>query len=476
MARSESVQWRQRLSALALSGRSIVRAWKSFLAADGSSASGPLALEDQGLPRLRQRIEDCLQAKGGAVSARARAAELGQSYLALDDKGRQRFLSLLAQDYGPDRAALARAAEAVAQADAQSFPAARQLLVKALVSPRLALLRQFNGLDQGVKFLVDLRADLLRLRHGHLEFAALEGELHDLLASWFDVGFLTLARITWNAPAALLEKLVAYEAVHEIRSWGDLKNRLDSDRRCYAFFHPAMPDEPLIFVEVALVKGLAANVQDLLDENAPAIDAERADTAIFYSISNAQAGLQGVAFGDFLIKRVVDEVGRDLPNIKTFATLSPIPGFRAWLMRGLGEGVVELSADESQALRRLAGEGDGAAALSALLERPGWSENATIAAALAPILTRQCARFLLKERRRDDPRRALDAVAHFHLTNGARVERINWLADRSKKGLVQSAGLMVNYLYRLADIEANHERYRAEGRVAAASAVRALAE
>ena len=195
----------------------------------------------------------------------------------------------------------------------------------------MTLLRQFNALPEGVKFLVDRRAELLGIAGQDAALRGLADDLRDLLANWFDIGFLELRRITWESPAALLEKLIAYEAVHEIRGWTDLKNRLEADRRCFAFFHPRMPDEPLIFVEVALVSGIAGNIHALLDEEAPIGNPQTADAAIFYSISNCQKGLVGISFGDFLIKRVADALTAELPRLKTFATLSPLPGFRAWL-------------------------------------------------------------------------------------------------------------------------------------------------
>jgi len=261
--------------------------------------------------------------------------------------------------------------------------------------------------------------------------------------------------------------------VHEIRGWTDLKNRLEADRRCFAFFHPRMPDEPLIFVEVALVSGIAGNIDTLLDEAAPIGNPQAADTAIFYSISNCQQGLVGISFGDFLIKRVVDALAGELPRLKTFATLSPLPGFRAWLAAEAQGGGLLLPA-EAKTLEALGAGGVKNAddALLHLLDRSDWVDDPKIAAALREPLLRLCARYLLYAR---TPRgRALDPVAHFHLSNGARVEQLDWLGDRSPKGLQQSAGIMVNYLYRLGDIEANHEAYRDEGRVAASSAVRGL--
>jgi len=299
-----------------------------------NAARAPLrpGLPDEDAVRLRAWMRDCLEARGGEVSARARAAGLGRSYLSLDPEGRVRFLKILAAEFGPERSAVDLAAPRLTAAKTMAERAnAERALRRALETPRSKLLNQFNGLPEGIKFLVDLRADLLPVVKTDPNLAALEEELKGMLAAWFDVGFLELRRITWSSAAALLEKLIAYEAVHAIAGWGDLKNRLDSDRRCFGFFHPRMPDEPLIFVEVALTRGIAGDVQALLDQNAPVLDPTQADTAIFYSISNAQRGLDGISFGNFLIKRVVDQLATEFPNIKTFATLSPIPGFRRWL-------------------------------------------------------------------------------------------------------------------------------------------------
>ncbi len=423
--------------------------------------------------RLRERIEACLSVKGGEVSARREAVELGRTYLALDLEGRHRFLRLLADDYGVDRDRLADAVAALGEAgDEAGRLAAQRRLRGALNAPRMDLLTRFNGLPQGVKFLVDLRSDLLAIRRETPNLSDLDDDLKGLLASWFDVGLLTLRQITWDSPAALLEKLIAYEAVHEIRSWSDLKNRLDSDRRCFAFFHPNMPDEPLIFVEVALVNGIAGNVHELLDEEAPNILPEQADTAIFYSISNAQDGLAGVSFGNFLIKMVADRLQRDLPGLKTFATLSPIPGFSRWMEAAMSSGTLpQLRPDEAVRLCALADAGEPLAALRTLLARPDWCRDEDVALGLEPILMRLAAHYLVKEKRGQG---ALDRVAGFHLGNGARLERLNWAADLTPNGLRQSAGMMVNYLYRLGEVEKNHEAYAGTGRIAMSSAVRRL--
>ena len=452
--------------------RSLRTAWRDIAAQARDVLSGaPSAdLSRDDAEHLREQFRECLAARGGAVSTRARAADLGRTYLALNDTGRERFLRLLAEEFDIDHAAVAGLGGRLARAkgDGERARIERDLRL-ALEPPRVKLLTHFNALPVGVKFLVDMRAELMALAADDPVLAGLESDLKTLLAGWFDVGFLELTRITWDAPAALLEKLIVYEAVHEIRSWADLKNRLEADRRCFAYFHPRMPEEPLIFVEVALVQGIADNVQSLLDEDAPVGDPSEADTAIFYSISNCQRGLAGISLGDFLIKRVVDSLAAELPHLKTFATLSPVPGFRRWLDRRLAEeGESLFTAGEHKALP----QANGGPPLRALLALPDWHKDEAIAQALRAPLTRLAARYILTEK--TSRGRALDPVAHFHLTNGARVERLNWRADLSAKGLQQSFGMMINYLYRLPDIEANHEAYRGEGRIAASGALNRL--
>lgn len=443
-----------------------------------STAPGP-SLPEKDMEALKAQMRDCLEARGGEVSARARAANLGRIYLSLNAKGRKRFLQVLAAEFDIDRKAVDQATAKWRQAgdDAGECAKAERALRQALQPPRLRLLTQLNALPEGFHFLVDLREELLGWRKDDPALASLERDLLSLLASWFDVGFLELRRITWDSPASLLEKMIAYEAVHPIKSWDDLKNRLSSDRRCFAFFHPRMPNEPLIIVQVALVSGIADNVQTLLDESAPVVDAAEADTAIFYSISNAHEGLSGISFGNFLIKRVVDELTGEFKNLKTFATLSPIPGFRHWLDGQLKAPNADaeaalLTSAERKALAAAAGVGNEPASLQPLLQTPDWHQKPELAKALKQPLQRICARYLAKEKREGGT--AYDRVANFHLSNGSRIERLNWLADISARGLSQSAGMMVNYLYKLNDIEANHEAYRGEGKVMTSSAIRTL--
>lgn len=425
-------------------------------------------LPDDDIPRLKSRIDACLEAKGGETARRGRAAELGKAYLSLSPAGRKKFLLTLAHDYGlPREAAVAK----VEHWRSGKEPA--RALMGVLEPPAVRLLREFVGVPQGVKFVVDLRAELLALGKTDTAARALSEDLRPLLSAWFDVAFLDLVRIDWNASAALLEKLVDYEAVHAIRSWRDLKNRLDSDRRCFAFFHPRMPDEPLIFVEVALVDGMAGNVQRLLDARDETADPARANTAIFYSISNCQQGLAGISFGNFLIKRVASQLARDLPNIKDFATLSPIPGLRHHIDGRLkNEGDGALTAAEIASLVPVIDKVRGAAAVRQLLDRPNWWDVPAIDKSLRPILTRLAARYLTST---DERGRALDRVANFHLGNGAIVERLNWLGDTSSNGLKQAYAMMVNYRYKLGDVDENHEAY-ANGKVVASREVRAQAK
>ncbi len=432
---------------------------------------------------IAARLRAALDARGGEVSARNRAASLAEAYRTLDDAGRLDFLRALAA-FDSDPAAVARAMETVgAAADPAERAVATARLRRALEPPRIQLLTAFAAIPDGVKFLVDMRAELIARRDGDKLLQALETDLKALLAGWFDVGFLELRRMDWRSPAVQLERLVQYEAVHRIRGWRDLKNRLESDRRCYAFFHPRMPDEPLIFVEVALVQGIADSVQRLLDQKAPVLDPAKADTAVFYSINNCQRGLDGISFGNFLIKRVVGLLADEFRNIKTFCTLSPIPGFQRWLDAVLTGEDSPLTDEERKTLRGIAGllpetvpaEASEEEILRALVARRGVLRVEEAQRALEPILARLCARYLVREDAPGRAGRARDPVAHFHLSNGARTEKLNWRADTSENGHRQSVGMMVNYLYDPERIEENHELYVGEGRRAVSTALRKLA-
>ena len=346
--------------------------------------------------------------------------------------------------------------------------AAEVRLRRATVSPRRRLLQRFSAFPEGIRFLVDLRAHMLPHLKADKRLHALDVEMEYMFSTWFDVGFLELRRISWDSPASMIEKLIKYEAVHDIKSWADVKNRLDSDRRCYGFFHPRLPDEPLIFVEVALGDAMSGCITPLLDESADAADLGRATTAVFYSISNTQPGLRGVSFGDSLIKRVVETLKQEFPRLRTFATLSPIPGFRNWLGKNAATLLDKLTARERSALSRALGLSklDAAQLVAA-------AENATDLPEKAPIShwLLQCAAHYLGQAFEDG--KPLDAVARFHLGNGARVERLNWLGDPSPKGIRQSYGVMVNYLYDLKRLD-KHRSLLAQGKIPVSGSVEDL--
>jgi malonyl-CoA decarboxylase len=418
---------------------------------------------------LKALLEETRGERGGEISARARAERIAAIYRGADAVQRAAILNLITHEFAPDRDALESAILAMqAAADDVGLSRAEARLRLALDAPRAKFLAQFNLLPEGVKFLVDLRADLLTLLPGEPALEVLRVELDGLLESWFDPGFLELKRITWYSPAHLLEKLIAYEAVHPIESWNDLRNRLDTDRRCYAFFHPRLPNEPLIFVEIALLRGVPESVQLVLDQSAPVQDARAADTAVFYSISNTQKGLRGVSLGNLLLKRVIEDLQRELPRLKVFATLSPLPGFRKWLDAALAEGKALLAGAEAAQFAEALGHPDPGSALADALARPEWPRDARLAEALRAPLEKLAARYLLREKSDTQP---LDPVAQFHLHNGARVNRLFWLADTSARGLQQSYGLMVSYRYELAEVDRNHERYLQSGHVEAARRV-----
>ena len=401
---------------------------------------------------LLQLCEALLSGRGEA-SGTAMAREVLDGYHDLDAEGRLVFFEELARHFGPDRERLKQAIESFSQ---QPSDADASDLHFASEPRRQELFRRLNRAPGGTGELVQMRADLLDFLKGRGELGALDRDVVHLLSSWFNRGFLVLRRIDWSTPANILEQIIRYEAVHEIRDWNDLRRRIDpADRRCYAFFHPAMPDAPLIFVEVALTETIPGAIAPLLAEERKPVPVERARTAVFYSISNTQRGLGGISFGSFLIKQVVEELQRELPKLDTFVTLSPVPGF----MPGVNEGKdVPLSDDERKLLENL--------------DQPEWSGNAELAAQLRAVLEPLAAHYFLKAR---TPKgRLIDSVARFHLGNGARLERINWLGDLSPKGLRESAGIMVNYLYRLDDIEKNHEAYANDGEVVASSAVKKL--
>ena len=414
--------------------------------------------EDSSTESICRMIDDCLNASTGP-DARAKAAKLGFLYLSLDDTQKQHFLTTLTTHYGVNPNTLK-----AAYTNYETNPSAQHYveLAQALKPARIDVLKRFNALPDGFKFLVELRADLLTFLNETPDLNALEYDLRRLLESWFDVGLLTFEAITWDSPASLLEQLVLYEAVHKIGSWQDLKNRLQADRRVYAFFHPKMPGVPLIFVEVALTSGLATNIQALLDERTAVLAPAQADTAVFYSISNTQKGLRSISFGSFLLKRVMEDLQHQLPNLRTFVTLSPLPGFARW---------VRQEWQQHPGLQTSALQG-----LKILLnpKNPKPITQARKEAADKPLHMLAAYYLLYVQTEQGVPK---DPVARFHLSNGARVEHINTFADNSSSGLEQSFGVMVNYAYETdADKLSRYQAALAAGQVPASASVKRLAD
>ncbi|NIB41688.1 malonyl-CoA decarboxylase [Pseudomaricurvus alkylphenolicus] len=402
---------------------------------------------------LKQLCSELYSRKGEALGT-ALARQVVERYQQMTLEQKREFFQLLLEQYSVNADRVIESAE---RFRLNRDSASLSDLSRALEAPRQHLFRRINMAPEGTSTLVAMRRDLLGLLKEDASFKPVNEDLKHLLSSWFNRGFLSLQAIDWKTPALILEKLIAYEAVHEMDGWDDLRRRLASDRRCFAFFHPALPEEPLIFVEVALVNGLADNVQTLLEAPERPLD-DQVDTAIFYSISNCQEGLTGISFGNFLIKQVVMELQAELPQLKQFATLSPIPGFRTWLRAQLGEDSSPLiNADDR--------------ALIEALNDPQWYLQQS--SEMQSLLMRLCAQYLCLAKRAEQPR---DPVARFHLGNGARLERLNWQGDLSENGLAQSYGILVNYQYDLPTVEKNHEEFVNQGTVAASDVVTRLCE
>ena len=390
----------------------------------------------------------------GEASGLALAREILDAFEALSDEGREQFFDILQRDFSTDSTLVVRAADRYGAAP--SFERLDELR-RATESPCLKLFRRLNMAPGGTSALVAMRGPLLGRLSERPELAATESDLRHLLIAWFNRGFLDLQLINWDSSAKVLEKIIEYEAVHEINGWEDLRNRLKEDRRLFAFFHPAMPDDPIIFVEIALGKGSAGSIEPLIRSERPILDTASPDTATFYSISNCHKGLQGISFGNFLIKQVAADLGAEIPGIRRFETLSPVPSFRGWIEKALAshahaDGLV----DELQSVREL------------LVEDRSLD---TVDDSVRHAALKLCAHYLLNEKRGDFP---LDPVARFHLGNGAALDQIHWAADTSDVGRKRSIGLMVNYVYEEGEIEKNNEAYFAEGRVVASNGVRKL--
>ncbi len=402
-------------------------------------------------------LANALLSGRGEASGIALAHQILTTYAGLTPDEKLAFLRVLAERFGSDPARLERAI-----ADYQSDPGARTAMAlhRAAEPRRQELIRRLNFAPGGTHELVRMREDILRALPAHEELQAVDSDFMHLLSSWFNRGFLVLERVDWSTPAHILQKIIRYEAVHAITSWEDLQRRLEpADRRCFAFFHPRLVGEPLIFVEVALTEEIPDAIAPLLAGGRRPTDLQSATTAVFYSISNCQPGLRGVSLGNFLIKQVIDELKRELPGLKTFVTLSPVPGFVSWLRRERD------AADSALLSSRDKGVLES-------LDRSDWPDRVAARKALQPILVAAIADYLL--RAKNDAGRPADPVARLHLNNGARLERINWLGDLSRKGISEGAGFMVNYLYDPARIVENHESFANKGEVVASSSVRKL--
>lgn len=372
----------------------------------------------------------------GEASGLALACEVMADYQALDLPNKIIFFEALARDFGSDSDAILAAADRY-----KADPSSQNLadLSRVTEASRVKLFRRMNMAPNATPLLVKMRGTLLSLLSEHSDLKPVDTDLKHQFVSWFNRGFLELRVIDWNSPAAVLEKIIEYESVHAIQGWDDLRSRLRDNRMCFAFFHPAMPDDPLVFVEVALTAGVPSAIAPLIDKTAEPADERAVDTVVFYSISNCHPGLAGVSFGNFLIKQVVEEVGKRYPKTKRYVTLSPVPGFCRWLTAQKAHADL----DELRALAKDQGRDT---------TDPLWES-----------LVRLCAQYLSSTR---DNNLAIDPVARFHLGNGASLHAIHWAADVSEKGLNQSIGIMVNYLYDLSSIEENHDAYFDQGEIA----------
>ena len=420
---------------------SVVDAGREILARRRLSAT----TSEQASTALADLCRELLEHRGEA-SGLALASEISTRYKEMPAEERPAFFSSLLKEFGVDDKAIFDTTEKYRNDSSYENLSA---IGKAIEAPRQKLFRRLNMVPDGTGTLVTMRGHLLRALRKQPELRAVDSDLRHLFISWFNKGFLEMQRINWDTPASVLEKIIKYEAVHEINGWDDLRNRLREDRACFAFFHPAMPDDPLVFVEVAFTDELPDAIAPLLLQDRKPAGPRDMDTVVFYSISNCHSGLAGISFGNFLIKQVVEEVRAEHPNIKTFVTLSPVPGFSAWLQ----------TANLSELID------------PALVEKVKEPVSQVVTAEVRDALIKLCAHYLLREKSGDLAR---DPVARFHLGNGARLHRLHWAADLTGKGRQQSAGIMVNYLYDLDKIEMNHDEYFDQGTIAASRTISKL--
>lgn len=422
------------LTSVIAAGREILAKRRPFAAAPKGSTEALIEL-----------CNEILHHRGEA-SGLALAQEITAAYRELPEAAQLEFFKRLAADFDIDKQALLTAAKEYTEK-----PDYQQVLdlAHAVEAPRQKLFRRINTALDGTRTLVAMRGDLLRVLRANPELKAVDADLKHLFISWFNKGFLELRSIDWSSPAMVLEKLIAYEAVHEINGWDDLRGRLREDRRCFAFFHPAMGNDPLVFVEVALTGAIPEAIAPLLARGRETIAADQVNTVVFYSISNCHPGLAGISFGNFLIKGVVEHLNKEMDDLKTFVTLSPVPGFRRWLATADLEGLV----DEE------------------LFDKVRQPVGQVVETVVQAALVKLCAHYLLNVKSGE---LAKDPVARFHLGNGARLHGLHWGADTTANGRKQSGSIMVNYLYDLRKIEINHEEYFNEGVISASRSVKRL--
>ena len=424
--------------------------WRNFTASFGSKLDRLKKMQREKLETATALARTLLSTKGELGGIRF-ANMVANLYDQMDDHAAEAFFASLVNDFDASVSQVTAAAHAYLE---HPTPDNACLLSAAVEAPRQELIRRLNMASGGTNRILRMRERVLAMDKTHPEFAPLAADLRHLLASWFNRGFLEMRLIDWRTPAAVLEKIIKYEAVHEIRDWDDLRRRVHGDRRCFGFFHPALPEEPLIFVEVALTNAVSNAIEPLLNQTSPPVG-KYPKTAIFYSISNCQPGLRNISFGNFLIKQVVADLQAEMPSLKTFATLSPIPGFRRWLEKAM---------ETDPAL----------AGVRAQLADPRWADDTAKTDRLREPLLTFCARYLNSLKPDGTPGGAVDPVARFHLSNGARLERINWRANLSPRGMAESFGLMVNYRYIPNTIEANHEAFVSRGAIVHSRSISSL--
>lgn len=417
---------------------SVLEVGRVLLARRRSAQPAPISSSESLITLCRDLLDHRGEASGLAL-----ASEVAQAYQQLPADQRLEFFSSLASEFAVDRTSILAATERYREHESLENLGA---ITRAVEAPRQKLFRRINMAPDGTRTLVTMRGHLLEVLRWNPALRGVNSDLKHLFISWFNKGFLELRRIDWSSPASVLEKIIHYEAVHEIRGWDDLHNRLRDDRRCFAFFHPALENDPLVFVEIALTDHIPDALDPLLMRGPEREVGEEANTVVFYSISNCHPGLAGISFGNFLIKNVVEELRRENPALKTFTTLSPVPGFRKWL---LDSNLAGLIPEEH-------------------IDRVRAPVGRVVDAQVYDALLKLCAHYLLEVK---SGRQPLDPVARFHLGNGAQLAGIHGAADLSEKGREQSAGIMVNYLYDLPRIEENHEAYFDQGKIAAARAV-----